>query len=168
MEIRRSGFSIVAAPSSATSDRALACVGRGPVATTTRAMLFLSRNVTLFLAPCCAQPSGYLIEYAAAAFANVRKTWLSGMSPAAAALASACSALGEPLAVPPVAVVVGAAAVVVVETRFDRWEPPPHPAVTASAAPRATVTAMRLIMGPACAAMPDVRLTAPQSGAVHI
>src|SRR5436309_7073931 len=55
-------------------------------------MLFLSRKVTRAPAPCCAQPSGYFIEYAAAASRKLMNTWLSGMSPVAAEFASACKA----------------------------------------------------------------------------
>jgi hypothetical protein len=48
------------------------------------------------------------MEYPAAALWKVKKTWLSGMSPAAVAFASACSAEGE------VVVAGGAVGVVVV------------------------------------------------------
>mgnify|MGYP000632608014 CR=1 FL=1 len=41
--------------------------------------------------PFCAHPSGYLIEYVAFASRNVRNTWLSGMSPAAANTTSGSS-----------------------------------------------------------------------------
>src|SRR5881227_784760 len=54
--------------------------------------LFLSRKLTSPPDPFWAQPSGYEIEYAAALSWNVRKTWLSGMSPVAALFASADSA----------------------------------------------------------------------------
>ena len=63
-------------------------------------MLFLSRKVTRAPVPCCAHPSGYFIEYAEAASWKRMNTWLSGMSPVAADVASACRADGaEPLVV---------------------------------------------------------------------
>src|SRR5438105_4926534 len=71
-----------------------------------RAMLFLSRKVTRAPAPCCAHPSGYLIEYAAAASRKLMNTWLSGMSPVAAEVASACNADGAELVLAWVDVVV--------------------------------------------------------------
>src|SRR2546423_3821718 len=77
-----------------TSARTCETVGSFPVVTTTRTMLFLSRKVTRSPEPVCAQPSGYFIEYPALGLWNVRKTWLSGMSPAAADCASACRAPG--------------------------------------------------------------------------
>ena len=55
----------------------------------TRTMLFLSWKVTWVPEPLCAQPSGYFINQPAAAERKTRKTWLSGMSPVAAELASA-------------------------------------------------------------------------------
>src|SRR5258708_15631111 len=70
----------------------LAAVGV-PCARTMRTMLFLSRIVTVEPLDCCAQPSGYLIEKPSAESTR-RKTWLSGMSPAAFEFASAWSADG--------------------------------------------------------------------------
>src|SRR5256714_5173105 len=96
----------------ARSRRMLTAVGAAPELTTTRTMLFLSRNVTSDPLPCCAQPSGYFIEYAAAASRNLMKTWLSGMSPVAAEVASACRPDGEAAVEVPV-VVEGVVAVVV-------------------------------------------------------
>src|SRR5262245_37149243 len=54
-------------------------------------MLFLSRNITRWPVPCWAQPPGYLIEQPAP-LRKTRNTWLSGMSPVAAAFASPWSA----------------------------------------------------------------------------
>src|SRR5258708_35577970 len=81
----------------------LATVGV-PCVTTTRTMLFLSRIVTVDPRVCCAQPSGYFIEKPSDE-SRRRKTWLSGMSPAAFELASAWRAdAGD---VPDAAVVAG-------------------------------------------------------------
>src|SRR3989442_1606785 len=96
-------------------------------------MLFLSRKVTLRAAPVCAQPSGYLIENAPPVY--LTKTWLSGMSPAAAEAGSACNAPGPVCVVAVVAgagrVVVAGAAVVVAACLA-----PPQPARIAAATSR--------------------------------
>src|SRR5439155_15373079 len=51
-----------------------------------------SRKVTRAPVPRWAHPSGYFIEYAAAASRKRMNTWLSGMSPVATDVASACKA----------------------------------------------------------------------------
>src|SRR5207253_9539624 len=107
--------------SAATCARTPATVGAALFRTTTRTMLFLSRNASRDAPPLWAHPSGYFIEYPAAELRKTRKTWLSGMSPVAAALASACSAFAEAVVagfVVAACVVVGGAAVFV----------PPQPA----------------------------------------
>src|SRR5450759_3711861 len=55
-------------------------------------MLFLSLMVSVLPEAFWAQPSGYFIEKPAALSFTVRKTWLSGTSPVAAAAASPVSA----------------------------------------------------------------------------
>jgi hypothetical protein len=73
--------------SAADTEEALAAA---PCASTMWTMLFLLRKVTSAPEPLWVQPSGYLIEYAGAPVSvNVRKFWLSGMSPVAAERASA-------------------------------------------------------------------------------
>src|SRR5438309_7566654 len=89
-------------------------------------MLFLSRNVTCPPAPRCPQPSGYFIEYPAALFRNVRNTWLSGMSPVAAACASGVS--GDGAAAVVVAPCRGTVVVVVAGDEADEVCEPPQPA----------------------------------------
>src|SRR5438105_13834820 len=86
----------------------LVAVGGALRVTSTRTTLFLSRKVTRAPVPCCAHPSGYFIEYAACASRKRMNTWLSGMSPVAAAFASAWSALAEGVVVPVAAVLVAA------------------------------------------------------------
>jgi hypothetical protein len=83
--------------------------------------------VTRLPDPLCAQPSGYLIEYPARVLVKTTYTWLSGMSPVAAAFASPCRAFGEDSAV---ADVVGTAAVVVGAAVFE----PPQPVTNRQAA----------------------------------
>src|SRR5436190_7680512 len=128
----RAGPLLTRAPlSEASSLCTVAAVGAFPLTTTTRTMLFLSRNVSAFPPPRWAQPSGYFREYPAAELRKVKKTWLSGMSPAAVAFASACSADGE-------AVVAGGAEGVVVVVPLTLgavvFVELPHPARTRSAA----------------------------------
>src|SRR4051812_2256048 len=117
-------------PKSARTDAGVAAL---PAPTTTRTMLFLSRNETLVPVPCCAHPSGYFTEYPATGFRNTRNTWLSGMSPAAVAFASACNAAGLFAVI--VAVLTAAVAVVVVTVAGGvarRLDEPPQPAARAT------------------------------------
>ena len=107
--------------------------------TTTRTTLFLSRNARCDPFPLCAHPSGYFIEYPAAEFRKVRKTWLSGMSPVAAAFASACSAPAD--AVLPAAVV-ATGVVVVTDVVGVAVFVAPQPATTRAAS---SDTALRRI-----------------------
>src|SRR5207244_1854461 len=74
-------------------------VGCAPALTITRTMLFLSRKVTRAPVPRWAHPSGYFIEYTEEGSRKRMNTWLSGMSPVAAAVASACRAEGAELVV---------------------------------------------------------------------
>src|SRR4029077_11324818 len=107
-------------------------VHAAPREMTARMMLFLSRKVTRSPDPRCAQPSGYFIDQLNGPARKVRKIWLSGMSPAAAAFASACSA-PAPLVVAAAVVVVAGTPVVVVAV--EDCPPPPHPAVMTATAP---------------------------------
>jgi two-component system, OmpR family, response regulator len=91
-------------------------------------MLFLSWKVTFLPDPRCVQPSGYLMAYPAARLRNVRNTWLSGMSPVAADLASADSAPGE--------------------EALRAWPPDPdEPPQAASPRPAAQSTSTTLVRG---------------------
>src|SRR3954453_8850376 len=96
-------------------------------------MLFLSRNVSAFPPPRWAQPSGYFSEKPAAELRKTKKTWLSGMSPAAALFASACSAEGE-VVVAGGAEDAGVVGVVPLAVRPVVLVELPHPARTKTAA----------------------------------
>src|SRR5438552_1775582 len=111
----------------------LATVRGPPAVTTTRTMLFLSRKVTRAPTPCCAHPSGYFIEYAAAASRKLMNTWLSGMSPVAAEFASACNADGAELVLAWADAVV-ALAVIEPVTLGARLLLEPQPAINSAAA----------------------------------
>src|SRR5690348_2140832 len=88
------GRCLTCAPWSVAKSRPTEATDTEPFLIRIRTMLFLSRKVTVRPAPCCAHPSGYLIEYRAPVFRNTRKTWLSGMSPVDADPASPWSGPG--------------------------------------------------------------------------
>ncbi len=132
----------------ATALRASAVVTGPPGETTMRMMLFLSRRVAVAPAPCCAQPSGYFIEYPAPVFAKRRKTWLSGMSPVAAAAASAWSGEGDVEAAAVVGGVVVVAVVAAPVVGVGAVEPPPHPAANPASATAATPNKRTCLMRP--------------------
>ena len=153
------------------SDARSACtdagVGAAPSRIATRTRLFLSRNMTSRPVPVWAHPSGYFIRQPPAGSPNVRKTWLSGMSPLAALAAS------EPSAPTGSAVVAGAAAVVAagagaadvvaagpvgpVENTVD--DAPPPQAATSTASGGSTATARVSCMSAGSRAAPERHLT---------
>ena len=90
--------------------------------------------MTLPLVPERVHPSGYLIENPAERAANVRNTWLSGMSPVAAERASADSALGPPEPEPVAMPVALAPLPALTPLAVDPCEEPPQPASTLVAA----------------------------------
>src|SRR5581483_975316 len=88
---------------------------------------------------------------------KTRKTWLSGMSPAAAAFASACNAPGLPAAVVVGAADGGVVACAVTGVVAAVWLVPPHPA---SATTRATDARTIRLMLAVSRQAPETRLNA--------
>ena len=125
-------------------------MGVGPPVTATRTMLFLSLMVSVLPEAFWAQPSGYFIEKPAALSFTVRKTWLSGTSPVAAAAASPVSAPaawpaacddGE-AAVVAAELVAGAGVALVADVDVDA----PQPAAARAAARAAAAPTIRMVL----------------------